>query len=174
MNLGRWVRLGQYWKQVAALAEQRHGQKVDFRSSNHWTSGHNTHFVGLCGEVVVSLLTGWKVDRELRVSGDPGYDFERGGFKYDVKAATHSVDPHLKEFPDKRIEADILLLVGLDMRLKQGRLVGWLTAGQVLGSPLRDYGHGKMLSATEKEIVELWGQPGLPDVALPYLKGGRK
>ena len=156
-----WVYLGEFWEPLLDIAAARHGQKAAFASSNPWTKEHNTHFVGLCGEAVVAIRTGLKVDRKLRLNGDPGFDFDEDGVTYDAKAATFLADPDLKEFPDKEKWADVYILVAVDIPNRRGRVVAWATREQLEAAGLRDYGHGDMLSLAGRTLDAI-GQGDLP------------
>jgi len=161
MVIENWVELSEYWDAIYCMALARHTQKRKFRSSNLWTAKENTHFYGLCGEVVVALETGLKVDRSLRINGDPGYDFVVNGCTFDVKTSTFWHSPDLKEFTNKELVADEYILVALDMERRRGRVVGWVTREQLVSAHTIDYGYGPRLSISQDRFVEL-GQTGLP------------
>lgn len=161
MNDNNWLDLSPHWLTIERLAQKRHNQKEAFESSRHWTKKNNTHFCGLCGEVIVAIKAGLKVDRELRVNGDPGFDFNEDGTLYDVKTSTYWNSPHLKEFTDSNKRPDVYILVALDLNKKRGRVVGWVLWSQLQRAKKRDYKYGPRLSVTESEINGM-KQTGLP------------
>jgi len=139
------------------IAEQR--QKKDYSSTKRWAG--NTDLIGVCGEKIVSIATGLPMDEAVRPEGDAGYDFVHNGHSYDVKATQYDNDPHLLEFPDKDIVADVLVLVYVNVDERYGKILGWATRGQMISAPLKDLGHGAMRAIRHSTLLE-WGQDGLP------------
>lgn len=145
---------------IVSLSKARDEQKGGYLSTKNWSIGNSTHFVGLCGEMTVSLVTGLPIDEKLRVNGDPGYDFIWNGVTYDVKTATFWSSPDMKEFIDAKKWADMYILVALKYN-RYARIVGWATQQQLLAAKHRNYNRGERLSITEDELMQL-GQTGVP------------
>ena len=111
--------------------------------------------------MVVSLMTGLKIDSDLWINGDPGFDFDYGGIRYDVKSATFYSSPDIKEFPNKNIKAHQFILVGIDSHVHRGYVAGWATREQVESADLRSYGYGEMRSLSYRYLARN-NQLGLP------------
>jgi len=151
--------LSPYRRVITALAEARENQKGDFESTRNWADG-STHFLGLTGELTVSLESGVPMDTDLLIKGDGGTDFVIEGQRCDVKTSTYWEDPHLKLTPDVERRADIYILVAVNEDL-QSRICGWATAGEIDKAELVDYGRGAIHSIREIELLER-KQCGLP------------
>ena len=107
------------------------------------------------------MLSGLRVDRKLRINGDPGFDFRVCDRTYDVKTSTFLSDPHLKEFTDKNKWADVYILVALDFNKKRGRVVGWADFEQLMTAERHNYGYGERFCIPSSRFEE-WEQVGLP------------
>lgn len=162
----QWIDLNPYLEELKSIALSRDVQKGGYVSTKNWSVGKSTHFVGVCGEKCVSLRTGLPIDSELRVDGDPGYDFVHNGITYDVKTSTFFTSPDLKEFVSPKKWSDVCILVAI-RSLRWSKVIGWATKAQLLSSSRRNYGHGDMLTFTWRELEKM-GQSGLPKM-LPVL-----
>ena len=132
------VDLSPYWVRLRALAEERYQQKDGFASSRYWNP--DSHFVGLCGEVLYALATGERVDTRLLLEGDGGSDF-RGGV--DVKTCRFSRDAYLKHPVGAKRWPEVFVLCYLDKQQQAGRILGWVQAGVLKDSnEVKDFGHG--------------------------------
>jgi|TARA_R110000824_G_scaffold180900_6_gene361511 hypothetical protein len=151
--------LSAYKDVITALSEARENQKGGFESTRNWADG-STHFLGLAGELTVSLESGVPMDVELLIEGDGGTDFLVEGRRCDIKTSTYWEDPHLRLPPDVERRADIYILVSVNERL-QSRVCGWATAAEMDEAELVDYGRGAIHSIREIELLER-KQCGLP------------
>lgn len=157
----KWIDLSEYWSLLRRQAEGRNAM--------HSSDGKiydpkpvTVHFKGLCGEKVVSLVSGLALDSGLYASGDDGADFAVDGQGVDVKTSTYLASPDLKVNCNVRRWADCYILVVLDMTHKRGYVAGWATQEQVKGAEKKDYGYGQRYAIPEYELQQ-WGQAGLPN-----------
>ena len=151
--------LSPYKGVITALSEARENQKGGFESTRNWADG-STHFLGLAGELTVSLESGVPMDIELLIKGDGGTDFLIDEKRCDIKTSTYWEDPHLRLPPDVERRADFYILVAINKQL-QSRICGWATADEIDNSELVDYGRGAIHSIREIDLLER-KQCGLP------------
>jgi len=138
-----WKDLGKFWDTLIATASERDNQKRKFKSSRYYNE--KSHFIGLCGEMTYSIITGLKPDLTLRLLGDGGLDFP----DTDVKATEYWKDPYLKENPDAAFVARFYVLVAIDTIQKRGRVCGWASRTDVQNAPLKNWGQGPRRSLHE-------------------------
>jgi len=134
-----WFDLAPYWDELKAIADGRDRQKSGYSSSRYWN--RESHFHGLLGEQVYGASIGMEPDKTLRALGDGGIDFP----DTDVKTSTFWNDPWLKVPPtDKPVGK--YPLVALDIKGKRGYVACIFYRPEVGSAPLKDWGHGPMLS----------------------------
>jgi hypothetical protein len=137
-----WISLKDKWDYLRGLADKRDNQKRRYRSTKNW-SNYSTHFLGLCGEYTFSLLTGVEFDAELKVKGDPGYDFIIAEKTVSVKTTQYWRDPHLKEYLSPKHFCDFYFLMGVDIEERRCKMFGWASRKEVEAAELIDYGYGQ-------------------------------
>lgn len=155
-HCGRWWDLSPYWDDLKKLGDERDKQKLHYASTCNW-SRYSTHFIGLLGEKVISLITGLPMDLFLRALGDGGRDFKYNSKIYEIRATQYFNDPHLKQKPDARFWVDFYIAIGIDIDGMRGRVAGWATQEDVRRAQFRNYGHGDMLTLTTRNL-----RKGLP------------
>lgn len=133
-----YVDLSPYWERLRILAEQRYEQKDGFSSSRYWNQ--DSHFLGLCGELLYALATRQKIDTELRITGDGGTDFPGG---VDVKTCRFETDAYLKAPVGTKRWPDIFVLCYVDKEQRRGRILGWAWSDDLWATgEIRDFGYG--------------------------------
>jgi hypothetical protein len=159
------VDLTPYWDGIVETAQSRKSQKNSYLSTKQWARDESTHLIGLCGEATFAVVTGLLIDGDLLINGDPGYDFEYfdNGVRvtFDIKSSPYP-KPHLLEFVNKELKADYYVLVTIDLKNKQGKILGWVSKEQFLKAEVRDFGRGPRLSFNLSELMEM-GQTGVPN-----------
>ena len=145
MKKDKWIviDLAPYWDDIKRLADERHEQKVRYKSTRQYNP--HTHFVGLLGETVFAIASNLETDTELKIKGDDGKDFVHEILgRVDIKTSTYYNDPILKEFTNRQIHSDAEVLVALDMQNKKGAVVGYATKQEVLNANTQNFGYGDM------------------------------
>lgn len=171
----QWIDLSPYWDEHSERGRLWTEAKRNYKSARRY-SQYDTNFVGFLGEQVFEELTGVPMDKAMRPEGDGGVDFRIGEVGYDIKATTYEDEYggiYLMEYLDpddprreegqwhKRIVADILILVFVDMENRQGRVVGWVTREQMEKNRIQDFSHGFRRWYSEGQMrIDL--QDGLP------------
>lgn len=149
--MNNWIDLKDHWQHLYDVAMERETQKKDFPTPFKWKK-YPSHFIGLCGEKVFSIVYDIPVNEDLIVTGDGGYDFIISNKKVNVKTTIYWHDPHLKEMLDPKWWADYYFLVALDVQRKKGKLCGWATQEELRHAPKRDYGYGIRLMLDHKDL----------------------
>jgi len=156
---GWWDLKGDY-DALAALADARSGQKQDYVSTRLWCK-HNTHLIGLAGELVFALESGMDVDTRLLAEGDGGCDFLCGGLTLDVKTSTNPYGPLLIENDPPKIWKDFYALVVFDAAQMKGKMFGWCSQQDIRSGESRDFGHGPRLVMSPDSL-----RKGLPSCCI--------
>lgn len=140
-----WISMNPLWETLKKMGSERDAQKSSYLSTKNWSKS-STHFLGLIGEAVVSVLTGIPMNGMLDPMGDGCRDFGWDGYTIDVKGTLYWREPHLKQYPNPKRWCDIYMLVGIDQDRQRARLCGWATGAEVQTSEMVDYGHGPQRS----------------------------
>ena len=146
-----WIEMDPLWDLLRRMGDERDSQKSSYGSTKNW-SRSSTHFLGLVGEAVVSVLTGIPMNGLLDPMGDGCRDFGWDGFTIDVKGTLYWREPHLKQYPNPKRWCDIYILVGIDQDRKRARMCGWATGAEVQTAEMVDYGHGPQRSITHNRL----------------------
>lgn len=136
-----WIDMSPYWNELKSIANERESQKKKYKSTKNW-SKESTHFLGLIGELCFSIHTGLKIDKELKVGGDDGYDFIYNGKTYDIKTTSYYSKPNLTQNLNPKKWADYYILVGVNIDKKVAKIFGYATKEAVQNAELYDYGYG--------------------------------
>lgn len=150
-----WIHLAAEWPRITELDLQRQEAKRLYSSGLH-LSKHSTWLVGLAAEVAVSKSCGQPVDERLIPEGDGGKDFVCDFGPVDVKGNAHYRDPYLVAFLEPRHWSSYYQLVGVDVRNRRARIVGWATKAELQAGEVFDFGHGPRLRLASSEL-----HPGL-------------
>lgn len=103
------------------------------------------HTLGILGEYAAAKFLGVpeneRIDTEVYEDGDPGYDFEAGGWRVDVKTANHRWQrPSLMVDATKNpTAADFYVLVH-KLAQQTYRIIGYVPASVVAATPTRNIG----------------------------------
>lgn len=157
MRSSGWIKLDPFWPIIQAVGSQRDIQKKSYKTTKNW-SNNSTHQLGIIGELVLSYHTGLPVNFDLLYEGDGNLDFDIRGKTVDVKSTQYWRDPHLKQYPNPKKWSDIYILVSIDLKMREGLLVGWASADEMKSAPLVNYGHGDQRSLPGSQL-----HAGLPD-----------
>lgn len=132
-----WIDLSPRWARIESLARARNEQKRGYESAQYF-NGVDTNFIGLCGENLVSIVTGLPINEELLVDGDGGKDFPFTN----TKATQYWHDPWLKEFQNPKHKLAFYILAAVDLEQRRGWLPGFATGRALFAAPLLDWGYG--------------------------------
>ena len=150
MEFDQMVDLSPWWEKLRAVASQRNAQKRDFRSSKYWNA--DSHFMGLCGELLYAIDRGEKVDTRLLEGGDGGTDFPGG---VDVKACRFNSNAYLKHPVRAKHWPEIFVLCFVDKKKKRGRILGWATAKELRDGEIKDFGYGPQYTLPQYKLMPI-------------------
>lgn len=145
----QWVDLKPHWDALRKAADDRHNQKRKFKSSRYWNA--DSHFLGLLAEQVYATVTKQKVNLELIIQGDDGFDFP----DTDVKGCKYWNDPWLKHPINRDLPVGKYVLVGLDVKKQRGYVVGWASKEDISQAEIVDWGYGSQRSIHWKNLRKL-------------------
>ena len=125
------MNLGGAWDYIAEISRRRLSHnKTDRHVSDY---GENIEIIGTAGELLARRYFG--LDEKLHDGFDGGHDFIYAGKTIDVKATvlTPQIIHRYLQCPTwKKIRAEIVLLTAIDPLTRQGVVVGWATADEIL------------------------------------------
>jgi hypothetical protein len=133
------VNLKPYYEWLKDVAKKREALK-ERTVKNRRILSDNKEIVGLMGEMAYSIVTGESVDTRLLLGGDGGVDFPGG---VNVKATDHKEAKWLIVDLDKLHEADVYVMVLVDLGKMIGDIIGWIDLETFLEIGCeKDFGHG--------------------------------
>lgn len=139
-----WWNLDPLWSEIELRASMMKKMWKGHAVHTPWgrEGGRRAAVIGEAGEYAFALATNYPpapmADRSPQHS-DAGIDFVLpGDVAVDVKASPHWKNPYLKSpaSRDRLIEADVLVLVGVDYDGRRARLFGWATREELLSAPV--------------------------------------
>lgn len=103
------------------------------------------HTLGILGEYAAAKFLGVpedeRIDTENYEDGDPGYDFEAGGWRVDVKTANHRWQrPSLMVDATKNPTAADFYVLAHKLAQQTYRIIGYAPASVVAETPTRNIG----------------------------------
>ena len=121
------------------IANDREILHKDHKSSRPLSK--NYEYVGLKGESQFAKEFGFKIDKELRPSGDNGIDFKSDLGTIDVKTARKAYNLIVEE---NKVNSDIYVLAKYIDNTDTVELLGWAYSSEVFNAPIRNFGYGIM------------------------------
>jgi hypothetical protein len=129
--------------------------KANYKSTNKLSD--NPHYLGKLGEAVFSKLFDLPVNFDIHHEGDNGYDFTLGNLTVDIKTTQYWRYPELKEFPNKKLVADIYVLASVNLDDGWGEVCGFISRRKLEDiSPINYRNKGLRIVATTKELCRDW------------------
>jgi len=123
------------WNYIEKMARSRLANNKTERHVSEY--GEGIEVMGVAGEILARRCLG--LNETVHKHFDGGYDFTFAGKKIDVKAThlTPRVSCRFLQWPlRKRIKADVILMTAVDMVMKQGIVLGWVTEAEMMRSPI--------------------------------------
>jgi hypothetical protein len=95
-------------------------------SQRKWADGYD--LIGVFGEELFAARYGLEINADTS-KADPGWDFEIGVYKFDVKTSTHvprQISPTYLKVEYGKCRDDVIYVLALyDKETKTGHLMGW-------------------------------------------------
>ena len=136
-----------FWNEATKMAKERHEQKKNYASCKQLSP--NYELVGILGEMLFSRITGMEMDKELRVSGDDGFDFP----DINIKTSEEHKARHLIEYLDKEFVGFYVFVV-VNLEEKYGYIKGYMPSEQFDDLyKIVDFGYGPRKAV---ELEHLW------------------
>lgn len=150
-----YVDLSPYWPELQELARQRYDQKDGWASARYWNI--DSHFLGLCGELLYGMATNQPINTDLLAHGDGGTDFPGG---VDVKTTRFEFDAYLKHPVGAKHWPDVFVLCYVNKEQKRGRILGWTYSDVVwVSGEVQDFGHGPQYTLHQQHLMPIEGLP---------------
>lgn len=143
------ISLKHVWEKAEQLATERHNQKKNFKSCLQLSP--NYELVGILGEMTFSLLTQQKMDTELKLNGDNGYDFKN----INIKTSEEHKAKHLIEFIDKEFNGYYIFIV-INLEKKYGIVKGRIHSDKFKElADVKDFGYGNRLALSLDKLPKI-------------------
>tara|TARA_B100000676_G_scaffold31174_1_gene29356 strand:+ start:355 stop:834 length:480 start_codon:yes stop_codon:yes gene_type:complete len=118
------------------IAKEREDVHQNHASSRPLSKDYE--YIGLVGESEFANQFNFKLDQELRPSGDGGRDFNSPLGLIDVKTARKAFNLIVEE---GKVDSDIYVLAQYHEKTESASLLGWAYKKEVLEAPRKDFGY---------------------------------
>lgn len=131
---------------ASEIANERHEQKKSFKT--HLPLSDNYELVGVLGEFVFSLLIQERMDTELKVNGDDGFDFQN----INIKSSEEHKAKHLIEFIDKDFNGWYVFVI-INLTERYGYVKGYIHSSDFKRKAKTvDFGYGERLALSLDQL----------------------